>query len=79
MDRQSPYGLMAKVVMAKVVMAKVVMAKVVMAKVVMAISMVGVERQEQLLAVADTDDTVVQTSQYLCQLEDTKHTSGPTE
>ena len=40
----------------------------------MAISMVGVERQEELL---DTDDTVVETSQYLRVLEATKHTSGP--
>lgn len=36
--------------------------------------MVGVEQQEELLAAADKDDTVVLTVQYLCQCEATKHT-----
>ena len=36
--------------------------------------MVGVGRQEELLAAADKDDTVALTAQYLCRLEATRHT-----
>ena len=44
--------------------------------VVTAISMAGVERQAELLAAADKDDTAALTAQYLCQFEATKHTSS---
>ena len=44
-------------------------------KVARAISMVGVGRQEGLLAATDKDDTAALTARYLCQLEATRHTS----